>query len=315
MNQEFWNDYYSHWDKFVKDWFEKVKDLHIDFSNVGPIQAYEGVRGLDLKELPEPYVRKVAKDGLNYNHGRVKAIMINLNPGASSFAESTKCIKCLNEKGALIERYANECNGDYSAWISKYGGLLNEYPHKMCKRSIPGVDWWQGRNGIGGRMRWIRSFYGNDVTPEDVFALEFCPYHSKSWAFGRMPDETKSYVLQHVIKPAVVAATEDDVSCIACIGKDLEKIFEEILEFRRTASWEKGAYIENGRCEDINGWPTTGPRNNPVDMHYVLYQGECEGLPIRPFLSIWHKGGNKPPAERFCRVEAAIRERINKLCC
>lgn len=316
-DQKFWNDYYSYWDNFVKEWFYKVKDLKIDgLLNLDPIEEYKCVKGLELKELPEPYIRKISKDGLNYKHNHIKAVVINLNPGASSPAECTKCIKGLNDQGALIERYANECKGNYSAWISTYGCLLNEYPQGM-REMIPGVDWWQGSNGKGGRMRWMRSFYGNDVTPEDVFALELCPYHSKSWDLRNISDETRRYVWSRVIKPAVVAATEDDVSCITCIGQDIERILKETLKFERIASWENGKYIENECRKDIE-WPTTGRTNNLVDMHYILYKSKCkcEDLPTRPrpFLCIWHKGGSNPPSKEFVEnVETKIRERINNM--
>lgn len=326
-SSEFWKDYFSYWEKVIRDWCDVRGKFDSEHENIFDVQR------LDPKEIPEPYICKVDSC---FQRSKVRAIMINLNPGASSGFECTKCF-CRYEDdpkcGELLCKLIKECGTSYIEWISRYGCLLNEYSDGWAAR-IPGVKWWQGnaRQGDrGGRLRWLDQFYGRfgdrSVMPEDVFALELCPYHSKCAPTGMFTRYKKGidkerfleFEWQRVFKPAVVAACEDGVPCIACVGKDVIKVLEDCLG----DDVDLIRHFDSTEESTRSVWPPTA-RNEPVNRHYVLYEFRSRGgarwadicqtvqnMPERVWLlGMWTKGSTMPPDQRFKDVEEVIAGKI-----
>lgn len=70
-DKEYWKQYYKAWDDFVRNWFDS--EAHPTDTITREYQR--SVRGLDLNELPEPY--------LGNPHEGTRAVFVNLNPGGS----------------------------------------------------------------------------------------------------------------------------------------------------------------------------------------------------------------------------------------
>lgn len=180
-------------------------------------------------------------------------------------------------------------------------------------------------------MRWINQFYGQfghgPILPENVFALELCPYHSK-YAPSNVLEHpvrglsTKRYlkfVREYVCKPAVIAACENDVPCIVCVGKEVMGAVEKCLWLDK-----KKPIMELSKESEIDGWPTSGA--DPVCRHYRLrefspkrcsfWSGICKTMRKTPgkvwILGVWTQGSTKLPSEKFSGVEGLILEKIKE---
>ncbi len=325
---KFWEEYFSYWDDFVGNWCQTNGSFDERFRRVFNEKSY------DLKEIPEPYIYKT---DCSCRVDGVKAIMININPGASSGIECTKCFcrYAISPPSAmLLGKLLGECNQSYRSWVSEYGCLLNEY--KRFRSCIPGVKWWQGEKkeeGRGGRMRWINQFYGQfrqgPILPENVFALELCPYHSKHaptnvftrpWK-GFAEELYLKFVWQHVCKPAVIAACENNVSCIVCVGKEVMDTVEKCLGLDETEP-----IMDLSEKSKTDGWPKSQKGGKPVCRHYKLWEFSharrsrwadiCKTMRNKPskvwILGVWTQGSTKLPSKKFSGVEGLIVEKIKE---
>ena len=82
-------------------------------------------------------------------------------------------------------------------------------------------------------MKWIRQVFEKEIQPEEVFALEICPYHSKKWeTIQRLDQQTEliNFISEHVIAPAVVAATENELDFVVAIGKSIVDLLEVLMK-------------------------------------------------------------------------------------
>lgn len=331
---KFWEEYFSYWDEVIRDWCEKKGKAE------GEPRNLFGCGNLTYNELPEPYILKTNR---RFPQGAVKAIMINFNPGTSTELECVKCF-CRNEidpkGGELLQKLIGECKGSYRRWVSRYGCLLNEYSEEL-RSMIPGVEWWQGREedkGNGGRMRWINQFYRqlyqDSVSPEEVFALELCPYHSKSAPTGMFSrdgkksskdDELLEFEWKRVFKPAIVSANENGVSCIVCVGKGVINAMKSCLgdDVNHVESYDPS----NKSIKRL--WPQVGGggvEKKLVQRGYELFEFRDGGygrwadvrktlcdLPDKVhILGVWAKGSIKLPDENFMRVEKIVAEKIKE---
>lgn len=320
---EYWQEYYRFWDGFVREWFETGGTFQGEIGSL-----YGDPKLLDAKELPEPYAHKPfdGKDGR-----KVKAAILNLNPGASSGNECTKCLCRYREGGAeLMYKFDKVHKRIYSQFVSKCGCLLNEFDDDWYD-CIPGVKWWQGDkrdSHCGGRMRWLRQFYESNPMPEEVFASELCPYHSKRTRTGVFEKKIRSnpdVVWERVLAPLAVVAAENRLPCVSCVGKDIELILGG--QFQGEFQFEKCWTERLGRRENRGSkWPPNGNRN-PVKRRYVVYRilancTRCKKLSQKVgvdlsgvcFLCLSSQGSNVPPGENFGEVEQDIRSFIAGLC-
>lgn len=322
---EYWQEYYRFWDDFVREWFENEGSFQGEIGSL-----YGDPKLLDVKELPEPYVHRPF-DGKDRR--RVKAAILNLNPGASSGNECTKCLCRYREGDAeLMYKFDKVYKRIYSHFVSECGCLLNGYKKGWHNR-IPGVHWWQGdkrANHCGGRMRWLRQFYGSNLMPEEVFASELCPYHSKrtrTGAFEKKICSNPNVVWERVLAPLAVVVAENRLPCVSCVGK----VFESILgnqfkdDFQQVNKWFKGK-DEHGNV--ISKWPDRKKDELLIVRSYTLYRLKADSqrskelslktkvdLSMVCFLCITSQGSNNPPQDKFQDVEKNIRSYIEGLCC
>ena len=322
---EYWQEYYRFWDDFVREWFENEGSFQGEIGSL-----YGDPKLLDVKELPEPYAHRPF-DGKDRR--RVKAAILNLNPGASSGNECTKCLCRYREGDAeLMYKFDKVHERIYSHFVSECGCLLNEFDDDWYD-CIPGVKWWQGDkrdNHCGGRMRWLRQFYDSSLMPEEVFASELCPYHSKRTRTGTFEKKIRSnpnVVWERVLAPLAVVAVENRLTCVSCMGKDFELIFDRIFigEFHKENQWSGGVDMLGA---PIPEWPPRGMDSSSVNRSYTLYRLKADSqrskelslkanvdLSTVSFLCVTSQGSNNPPQDKFQDVEKNIRSYIEGLCC
>ena len=192
--EEYWEAYYSFWDDFVKAWYNR-RSHGYEVPQDEISRAYNNaVANLVFDELPNPYFGD-PKNG-------VDAVIINLNPGGSekdankAGTDATQFYSNLkygeHGRGWLMWKFVYEAMCSYRGFIGNDKNLLKDGKVvnwsqlnpalRGHKPEVCGVKWWQGTNPrrVGGkRIPWLTRIYQNQgLTPEEVFALELCPYHS-----------------------------------------------------------------------------------------------------------------------------------------
>ena len=289
----YWKEYYSFWDKFVKDWFDqRPKDPTDEVS----IEYQRCVQDLNFDELPIPYLGGHKAD----------AVIINLNPGMSETipygrhkGESAEAMQCYanidapNEKGWLIGRFRDDFDKKYSDFIREYSCLNTK--HRGREPYVCGVKWWQGINlqKVGGkRIPWLRRIYQkSDLQPERVFALELCPYHSREFQF-KESTALKAFIKKHVIVPAATAVVENQLNFAVAVGKNVA----DILDSGVGACRKEWSY-------KMSDWPNDGCKRT-----YRLYDVSAQDGSIAQVVVTWaeHNRGIPAPGTAFVRVEKQI---------
>jgi len=334
---QYWQWYYDFWDKFVKDWFEQCPNKPSDEVS----QAYKGCVGaLNFDELPEPYYGTPEKG--------VKAVIINLNPGMSQTDERKESLeeekfysskdtykgKGPHVKRSLITEFADSCNKQYSKFVQKWSCLDPKYRHP--KPDLCGVEWWQGTSQlkVGGRVEWLGRIYNKDldvqtspsgvkdsIHPLEVFALELCPYHSKSFnlddemafSFDGEKMNVLPFVVEHVLQPALHAVVENPPLPFAvAIGKTFAILLEKIGsegKFGIAAKLEKEWWDESEDVEDWY-WPktkikNTGEYRRKYRKYCLFVLRDMNGLLAR-FLVCAAPGSNHTPGKDFKKIEQKL---------
>lgn len=233
IGSQYWQGYYDFWDDFLRRWFESGAKPEDEIT-----RYYDCcVSGLNLDELPEPYLGKP--------HDDVDAVIINLNPGMSQVDERHNSIErqkfySLRDryrgngpfvKTSLIMEFADGCNKRYSRFVNKWSCLDPKF--RQRNTDLCGVKWWQGNNPkrIGGkRIPWLSRIYQTSIVPDKVFALELCPYHSKGFSFNGCDRDAKeklvAFITNRVIRPAATAVVESGLPFAVAVGKGVADVLE-----------------------------------------------------------------------------------------
>ena len=302
-SEAYWKEYSCFWDKFVKDWFIRRPNEPTDEIS----QAYNKcVQGLNFDELPTPYL------GGGHN---AQAVIIHLNPGGSAkdkngiSLEETQLHSNINigKKGWLIKYFRDNAGLSYSRHIDKWSCLnpsLRGHDPEVC-----GVRWWQGNDPsvVSGRMKWIKQIYNKEITPESVFALELCPYHSIS--FGGLGkgivynNVVLPFIKEHVIVPAVKAVVGNNLDFAVAIGAQVARVLAD-LGATCEKEWSYESYT--------GSWPKND-KDKYVSRKYKLFNLKCEDGMNARFIVTWIASGGEgipAPSERFKEVEHEIRKSI-----
>lgn len=326
MNVNYWSKYRDFWDHFVKEWFEKRPDEPADQYS----QAIKRCVGDEFDELPEPYYG-TPDEG-------VKAVIVNLNPGMSQTDDDARKENLERQKfyslrdtysgeglvsESLIREFSDACGKRYSKFAEKWS-CLNP---KFRGTNLCGVKWWQGTapSKVGGRLEWLARIYDKkldaaksidstrkrdgELNPLEVFALELCPYHSKSFSFDANTD-VLPFVVEHVLQPAFHAVVENrSIPFAVAIGKPFAVLLEKIGDdgkFGLSAKLEKEWWNDS---EDVEKWHWPKVKDKGTCEYRQAYRKYClfalkekNGMLAR-FLVCAAPGSNNPPGKDFETIE------------
>ena len=345
INKKYWNDFYKFWDEFVVNWCSQ-REKGIETLQDEDSQAlYEAVNGLVFDELPNPYFGD-PRNG-------VDAVIINLNPGGSEkdenkagtdatqfYSNLKETDKHGNGKGWLMWRFVHDAKCSYKRFVGDEDKNINwsqlNPELRWHRPEVCGVKWWQGllTEGENGdelyegknrkvihssassqRIEWARRIYNNPwIDPAKVFALELCPYHSKSFDFDskKLDDDNRNrvfnFIADHVIHPALMAVVESKLDFAVAVGKTtaiyLEQQLKQIsggeykIEARLEREWWEGS-------DDIGSWnwPTTNDsatgKKRLTHRKYCLFALRDKDGRMARFLVTAAPGGNTTPGKDF----------------
>lgn len=299
-NECYWKGYQKFWDDFVKEWFTR---RHLGEDPQDEVsQAYKTcVKGLEFDELPEPYY------GAPYAGSTVKAVVINLNPGISATVEGQKfykekdtyCGKGPFVKKSLVKEFEVACNERYSEFVETWSCLKSKF--RVRNTDLCGVKWWQGVDPkkIGGkRLAWLSRIYQDvELKPEDVFALECCPYHSFGFSFNCRDEKSvlilQKFIKENVIIPAATAVAENKLPFAVGIGKTIADILDSVI----------GKPSKEWSYNSPSGWSKDLPKRT-----YKLYEAHVSNDRIVPIVVTWavNNRGVPAPGKVFGSVEKDI---------
>lgn len=245
------------------------------YSNGDSIEYY--------KYRPEPYL------GDPYN---CSIVMLNLNPGFGG-EDGDKPLHW--KDGVLVDDKI--CKNYY------YYAKVFPYIQEDDNRHEGAKKWWQPRKV------WLDNFVekvvGGIKASSAPFAIELCPWHSKSWKDLKYKEDEylKNYILSYVIAPAIEAAKGAQVKFPVCIGKSFEIILD-LLHFVKTN------YVWNTQSPaTLEVWPSDPNDGHKIQRTYQLLKNDKNEY----ILNIWAPGSNKVPSEKFENVEKIIMEEIKKI--
>ena len=233
------------------------------------------------KYRPEPYL------GDPYN---CSIVMLNLNPGFGG-EDGDKPLHW--KDGVLVDEKICTNYYDYAK--------VFPYIQEDDNRHVGAKKWWQSRKA------WLDNFVKKvaDVKdPSAPFAIELCPWHSKSWKDLKYKEDEDltNYILSYVIAPAIEAAKGAQVKFPpVCIGKSFETILP-LLGFKcdPTNCWNQDGCLKE--------WPTTKD-GIPTQRTYQLFKNDKNEY----ILNIWAPGANKTPSPSFNDAETFIVSEIKEI--
>lgn len=269
-----WEEFYEHYDNLVNNWLstdtrKQMISSDCYFNAEKSKKRSKNVKLSDSRlEVPEPYLGKPSN---------CSAVIINLNP-ALSWDNS--------ERDLFYEQFVKDLSH------KKYSEITCTFPH--LEPDAIGYKFWIQKD------RWIHrlcELNNKDSSGLRPFAMELCPYHSKSWNGNFINDEVRKCIDKWVLKPALAAIKLSLLPFALAIGKpcytELKDKFQfKLLEFL-------------GPDSNINGWPTN---SNDVNANRYFALLEKDGLKV---LCTWCKGGtNSAPAESFKDIEKSLLKNI-----
>ncbi len=248
---------------------------------------------LQKEGMPEPYFG---------NWRGCSAVLININPGNTNPINN---IDNIHDKDNLIKKYLMNESGKFL----QYKNLAVEFPYLSDGVSAknPARKWWEYRKRWVDRIiatyedvEKIKERYDSEANVKP-FAMELCPWHSKSWKRLTYNDDVYSEVEKNVLKPAQEIVRNSRLPFALCIGKPICDVLKDILG-RMT-----GYYYKEFDFEDFGEqWPNN-KKENPIDRTYAIIKTEDIS-----FLCTWCSGSNLPPSKEFSDsgIEAEIIRKI-----
>ncbi|MBD1397678.1 hypothetical protein H9Q13_10925 [Pontibacter sp. JH31] len=265
----YWNYYVQNWAKDPEGQFNSEENLFKDLRHID----------FDPLALPEPYFGDPDRNSaviLNYNPGPVMAELQHYPSG--SF---------------MLRGKAHE---DYHAFAKPF-------PYLADYRNNPGGAWWLRRkewvDGLSSHVTHIAKPGQPGLLP---FALEICPWHSKS--FKLRPNDIeplREYMTNYVLGPAEEIAKNSLLPFIISVGKDCQDLFQ-VLGFTLELSVSPLNFSQFGIQHPMAG-------NKPVMRHYSIWRSHQGGI----YLNTYSQGSNSNPSAAFTEVERFIVDKINSL--
>ena len=206
LNHNFKNieAYLVFWNYFFEEWVKDKKGTFEDF----PIWSNENRQGkgdtkLDYEVLPQPYLGDIKKHSV---------ITLNLNP--SRYSKGKENEKFEQEKKPIFDKAEN------------YYTYAKEFPTYE-------INFWQKQ------IKWIaRIFSDLDINIENhlPFAIEICPWGSKSFQKLDIGEEDKDKIVEYmdnyVFDVIEKVITNSRLKMVLSVGKAYYDIFQR-SEFKR----------------------------------------------------------------------------------
>ena len=256
MNFKTSQDYIAYWNDFINVWYkDPIKYFN---ANNHPWEYLKNLKQ-DADALPEPY----CGDPDNFS-----AIIINLNPGSvTPYLQQ-------HPNGLFIKDF--KPTGTYFNFAQNFP-YLTKYPE------TGGGKWWTRRD------LWIKRLINTDNNP---FAIDICPWHSKSWGGFKSSLNTIKYVNDYVIKPAEIIFKNADLKIIVTVGSEFEYIFNEL-------GFEKKETL--GPLKNSGDWPLNS-KNLPTNRNYSIWESQTGIF----YLNTNCQGSNGCPKAEFNQLELKL---------
>lgn len=268
-----WKEFYERCDQFIRNWQSNPSAIALDSVYIRKTGGessplYKSKKCEYYKYMPEPFVG---------NPEDCLAVMLNLNPGypMPEFHYDCEYAKSIVENG-----YSNE---------SKQKG------YEIFKvGENGGVKWWMTRE------QWLnRVTEGEHVSLNlKPFAIDICPWHSKSWGGLNYENELVEEIKKNVLAPAFMAVKNSRLPFAIAIGKDYYDVLNgnKYLGFTQKECVVAGCY--NKQAEDLRviKWPKN-KNKKPVNKAFAIFENDNKDR----ILCIWcpDGGSNQPPQSGF----------------
>lgn len=268
-----WNNQIQEWDANKKEFIKNDPFLNGLY--------YSGKENKELINfaLPEPYLG---------NPFESSAIILNLNPGGFIKELQDSRIGSFVRKGKAIE--------DYYKFARIHPYFNEDYVKNAGKEVNGGHEWWERKND---RINQLLNLLKIDAGSLHPFALEICPWHSKS--FGSLKCKNRDvgremcdYIYENVIK---IAGLASEYSKLKKVVISIGRVYEDILS----------SIAKSGKVEKI-----LTISNDSKLPKGILYPQKREGDSVKRHFSVWFAyqeksyifntyapGGNTSPSNDF----------------
>ena len=321
-NMKFENidEYLNHWNQFFKDW-KKNPEATFDNDKIWSKhkgKEWETGKGekrstkLEPDVLPQPYLGDI------HDHS---VITLNLNPSRSKKGDES----VLFEKENLPKFKKAENYYEYAASFPTYD-----------------INFWQKQDG------WIDRIFKKNLGEEKLylynpetkkeeklkpFAIEICPWGSKSWLGLGIKKESKElknlnistifflkYLNNFVFDVIEKAIDNSKLKIILSVGKAYYDIFEhkesgfckiiECTKSQNSKAWDLKLDKDEEIKTELNNvffkeaWPKK--KENNEDLRYVNRSfsfWEKNGV---IYFNSWAPASNKPPGKEFKKIEEEL---------
>lgn len=282
-------DYLENWNDFFVKW-RKKPEATFNNDNIWSNHKGKGKYELEFDVFPQPYLGDVK------NHS---VITLNLNPSRSK----------KNKENILFEKIH----------LPKFNAAKNYYEYAKGFPTYD-IEFWQKQ------ADWIDRIFENldkekpsknEIKP---FAIEICPWGSKSFKTLKIDKSIIDYLDQHVFDVIEKATDNSKLKIVFSVGKAYYDIFKDhkfdkIEEFTKQQNSE--AYIFSIKSNDSDFeknikelWPKTKDKNGNCRYVNRSFSFWIKNNVI--YFNTWGPGSNNPPGKNFHRLEKKLFHNINK---
>ncbi|MDB9963990.1 hypothetical protein OAD50_02835 [Vicingaceae bacterium] len=275
-------DYLDHWNKFFVEW---NNDKEGTFKkNIWSSHRGKGNDELEFDVLPQPYLGDIK------NHS---VITLNLNPSRSK-----------NNKENIEFEEKHLSKFDDAKNYHEYAKYFPTYNIKFWKKQADWID------------RIFENLEKEKPSEKQIkpFAIEICPWGSKSFQTLKMDDHLIGYMDKHVFDIIGKANENSKLQIVFSVGKAYYDIFkdhkfEKIEEFTKHQNSEPYVLFIESNNNDFEEnikkiWPKTKDKNG--NRRYVNRSFSFWRKNNVIYYNSWGPGSNNPPGKNFHRIEKKL---------
>lgn len=280
-----WKNFYDECDQFIRNWHDNPEycaeeSIYLQVSGKKNSFLYE-----QKDYMPEPFLGNPERE-------RCLAVILNLNPADPM------------DKFRKGEGYVNQIIDD------GYSKRAKDW--EIFESGDGGDKWWTKRE------LWLKRVMDKKDANLKPFAIDICPWHSKSW--GRLNYENKlvEEIKKNVLVPAFVAVKNSRLPFAIAIGKDYYDVLtlgdgngNKYLGFTQKERVEAGSYNEEAEDLRVTKWPKN-KNKKPVNKAFAIFENDNNDR----ILCIWcpDGGSNQPPQRGFDElVQNFVKKYENKI--